>query len=101
MCIRDSSLNPQINMWEVARPIVEEYIRKSIGPRAVLRDLGKTALVISRFGPKLPDIVEAALLREAQKEPEKTASRGWLHALGYLGAAILGGLLVIVASEFF
>lgn len=95
------SLNPQINMWEVARPIVEEYIRKSIGPRAVLRDLGKTALVISRFGPKLPDIVEAALLREAQKEPEKTASRGWLHALGYLGAAILGGLLVIVASEFF
>jgi ubiquinone biosynthesis protein len=33
------SLNPQINIWNTAQPIVEDYIKKSIGPRAVLRDL--------------------------------------------------------------
>ena len=30
------SLNPHINIWEVANPIVTDYISKSIGPRAVL-----------------------------------------------------------------
>ena len=29
------SLNPQINIWEVARPIVEGYIKSSLGPVAV------------------------------------------------------------------
>jgi ubiquinone biosynthesis protein len=59
------SLYPQINIWEVARPIVEDYIKQSIGPRAVLRDLGKTAQVLARFGPRLPALVEAALIRQA------------------------------------
>ena len=26
------SLNPQINIWEVARPIVEGYIKSNLGP---------------------------------------------------------------------
>ena len=41
------SLNPHINIWEVARPVVEDYIKKSIGPRALLSDLTRTALVLS------------------------------------------------------
>jgi ubiquinone biosynthesis protein len=27
------SLNPTINIWKTAQPIVENYIRKSIGPK--------------------------------------------------------------------
>ena len=45
------SLDPHINIWEVARPVVEDYIKTSIGPRAVARDLAKTAKVLARFGP--------------------------------------------------
>jgi ubiquinone biosynthesis protein len=52
------SLNPQINIWEVASPIVTDYISKSIGPKAVLTDLGKTARVLARFGPRLPALFE-------------------------------------------
>jgi ubiquinone biosynthesis protein len=49
------SLDPHINIWTVARPVVEGYITKNIGPRALLRDLRRTApVVLSRFGPKLP-----------------------------------------------
>ena len=55
------SLNPQINIWEVASPIVTDYITKSIGPKAVLSDLGKTARVLARFGPRLPVLVEGLL----------------------------------------
>ena len=62
------SLHPQINIWEVARPIVEDYIKTNIGPRALLRDLAKTAQVIARFGPKLPGIAEAALIRQTEDQ---------------------------------
>ena len=95
------SLNPQINIWNVARPIVEEYIKESIGPKALLKDLGKTAIVLSRFGPKLPQVVEAALIRQAEsaEETAPTPSRGGpvLWALGGGGLVALGvviGLLI-------
>jgi ubiquinone biosynthesis protein len=57
------SLDPHINIWQVASPIVERYIRENLGPKAVLRDLVKTARVLARFGPKLPALVEAQLIR--------------------------------------
>ena len=37
------SLDPHINIWEVARPVVTDYINQSIGPRAVLRDVVQAA----------------------------------------------------------
>ena len=63
------SLDPQMNIWKTAQPIVEDYIKKSIGPRAVLRDLSNTAQVLARFGPRLPALVEAALIRQSTPTP--------------------------------
>jgi ubiquinone biosynthesis protein len=63
------SLNPQMNIWKTAQPVVEDYIKKSIGPRAVLRDLSNTAQVLARFGPRLPALVEAALIRQSTPTP--------------------------------
>jgi ubiquinone biosynthesis protein len=60
------SLHPQVNIWEVAKPVVQSYITQSIGPRAAARDLAKTARVLARFGPRLPGLVEAALIRQAE-----------------------------------
>ena len=59
------SLDPHINIWQVARPIVEGYIKDNVGPKALLRDLGRTARVLARFGPKLPRLVEAQLIKQA------------------------------------
>ena len=42
--------------------MVEEYIKQNVGPKALLRDLAKTARVLARFGPKLPALVEAQLI---------------------------------------
>ncbi len=55
------TMHPQINIWQVAQPVVESYIRQNVGPAAAIKDLAKTALVVARFGPKLPGLVEAAL----------------------------------------
>ena len=63
------SLDPHINIWEVARPVVEDYIKTNLGPKAALRDFAKTAKVLGRFGPRLPGLVEAALVAQANPKP--------------------------------
>jgi len=87
------SLDSQINMWEVARPVVENYIRASLGPRAVAADLGRMAQTLGRYGPRLPDIVERALWNAAQPPVEvelrpEPSRAGWLAAGAALGAAV-------------
>nr|WP_214650029.1 2-polyprenylphenol 6-hydroxylase [Palleronia pontilimi] len=92
------SLNPQINIWEVARPIVEDYIRDNIGPKALLRDLTRTAIVLSRFGPKLPAMAEAALIAQSVPAKDPVPSR-WPWVLGGMGAgAVLMALGVLLAE---
>lgn len=83
-------LDPHINIWEVAKPVVEGYITKNVGPRALLRDLGKTALVLARFGPKLPRMVEAALIAQSSPPPAKPKPWG-LRAV----VAVLIGLALL------
>ncbi len=85
------SLNPQINIWEVAQPVVEEYVEENVGPRAALRDLVHTARVLSRFGPRLPQMVEDALIGRGRAEPEQMRpSRLGPAAYVALGAALTG-----------
>ena len=85
------SLNPSINIWEVAQPVVEAYIRETLGPVAMMRDLGRTARVLSRFGPQLPALVEAALIRQRKPVAVLTPQRV-LHPVWWvlLGAAVSG-----------
>ena len=95
------SLDPHINIWEVARPVVERYIRQNLGPDAVLRDLVRTARVLARFAPRLPQVAEEALTRQAATAPAAAQRRGQaLAAAGWVllgGAAALGGALAYAA----
>ncbi len=93
------SLNPNINIWEVANPIVTDYITKSLGPRAVISDLGKTAMVLARFGPRLPALVESALLRQSNEPPvAHRAFWRWIVFAGASGIAV-GGLAMLVLDS--
>jgi ubiquinone biosynthesis protein len=80
------SLSPNINIWTVSQPIVESYIAESIGPKALIRDLGRTLRVVGRFGPRLPQIVEAALIQQ-QATPKTIKPNSWLKK----GALVLAG----------
>lgn len=93
------SLDPRMNIWKVAHPVVESYIKESIGPKAVARDLWKTAMVMARFGPRLPKLVEAALIRQSQPETPVTpnpwpARISWTLMGTALGAAAVLFLLM-------
>ncbi|MHA6264218.1 2-polyprenylphenol 6-hydroxylase [Arenibacterium sp. CAU 1754] len=93
------SLNPHINIWEVARPVVEDYIKQSIGPRAVASDLAKTALVMARFGPRLPGLVQSALIKQANPQPVQSTSRWGLVALALLAGTVLGAAVALLLER--
>ncbi|MEP1353958.1 MAG: 2-polyprenylphenol 6-hydroxylase [Tateyamaria sp.] len=93
------SLNPNINIWQVASPIVTDYIQKSIGPKAIVTDLYKTARVLTRFGPRLPGLVEAALIAQSNPQPEKR--RGfwrWIALAGLVGLLAGGGVALLIEA---
>lgn len=88
------SLDPRMNIWQVAKPTVEDYIKESIGPKALIKDMVKTARILARFGPLLPGIAEAALIKQNnQSQPSHHPSRSsgilWMTAGGALTAAII------------
>src|SRR3546814_9653984 len=58
------SLDPNINSWEAARPVIEDWARANLGPEALLRDAAGRLLRIPR---RLPGIAE---------RPEKPAGDG-------------------------
>ncbi len=88
------SLDAHINIWQVARPIVENYIQENIGPKAALRDLARTIRVLARFGPKMPEIVEAALSGKQSVETHSAKRRWAVPAMSaLLGAAIATAVL--------
>ena len=93
------SLDSNINIWDVSRPVVEEYITRNIGPQALLTDLYKTARILARFGPRLPQMAEAALL--AQSGPARPDPRGrWLDRAAWMlvGGVVVAGLAAVLAA---
>ncbi len=86
-------LNPKVNMWQLAQPLVEDWIFTNLGPRARLEQFVADGL---ETAGRLPDLVrrlEDALERgrePARQKPEPAWSRAWLWPL-------LVGLLIGLA----
>nr|WP_255599394.1 2-polyprenylphenol 6-hydroxylase [Hasllibacter sp. MH4015] len=92
------SLDEDMNIWTAARPVVEEYIARNIGPQAVARDLFRTAMVLSRFGPRLPQLAEAALIAQAHP-PRQDRRPVWPERLALgLGGVVVGAALAAILS---
>ncbi len=94
-------LNPELNMWELARPLIEDWMRETRGPAAGVRT---AAAVLARAVARVPAILadaEAALARYAREGPHEGTAGGsggsgprlwpvWL-ALGVLAILVLAG----------
>ncbi len=89
------SLDPQINMWEVARPVVESYIRDNLGPHAAARDLLRSVQVLGRFAPLLPEFLERRM-PELLREPAAPA-REPRRAAGVIAGMVAGGAIATAA----
>lgn len=93
------SLDPSLNIWDVSGPIVEEYIADNIGPKAFVRDGLATLRVLSRYGPRLPQMLDRALQAQSQETratSEQPRARPLFH--GLLGAASMLVILALLAA---
>lgn len=91
------SLNPSMNMWEMSRPVVTQYIADNLGPKAFARDFTTAVQILARIAPRLPQLAEQAITR-ASAPPEELAKKavpGWAWALG---GAVGGGFLVALVT---
>ena len=88
------SLNPNLNMWEAAKPVVENYIKENLGPKAILRDITESAKAIVKFGPHAPYLIEKSLRNALDFKPPKQYRRR-LPAL--IGGIVLGLFLGVIS----
>ncbi len=63
-------LDPQIDMWAAATPVVKDYVNNAIGPRAQAEKLKSAALKALEIAPKMPGYLESI-----GKAAEKYAAR--------------------------
>ena len=69
------SLDPHVNLWTTAKPVVEAWMRDHLGPKAVARDLRDALIILSRLAPRLPDLAETLLRPDEPDAEVKTAIR--------------------------
>ena len=86
------TLDPNLNMWKSAQPVVEEWMKDNLGPKAVKRDLEATLKVLSRFGPRMPEMAEKLLTKLAEGEPIEVEDQG-LELRRAIAVGVVAGLL--------
>ncbi|MFZ1728009.1 MAG: 2-polyprenylphenol 6-hydroxylase [Albidovulum sp.] len=89
------SLSEHVNIWQVAGPVVETYIKQNIGPQALLRDLFRTVRVLGRFGPRLPQLAKGLLIRQNEAPATPSRKSHWISVgLVLFGAGLAAGAFV-------
>ncbi|WP_339948608.1 2-polyprenylphenol 6-hydroxylase [uncultured Albimonas sp.] len=86
------TLDPNLNMWSAAHPVVEEWMKDNLGPKAVKRDLEATLKVLARFGPRMPEMAEKVLTKLAEGEPIEVKDQG-LELRRAIAVGVVAGLL--------
>jgi ubiquinone biosynthesis protein len=51
-------LDPDFNMWQVAEPVIREWIERNLGPVGKLEEFGRDTASMLRAATRLPEIVE-------------------------------------------
>jgi ubiquinone biosynthesis protein len=62
-----TKLNPSVNIWELARPLIEDWMRRHFGPRARLERAVEETLEGVRRVPRLVQTLEQLAERERRR----------------------------------
>jgi ubiquinone biosynthesis protein len=88
------NLNPDINMWEVSRPVVEKWVSENLSPLAIVRDTAKTTFEMLSRLPQIIEDVEHVIhqARDMQSAGARRRSSLKLFLYGIFGGIIGSGL---------
>ena len=94
-------LAPDLNLWETARPFLEQWMKKRRDPRKLIRDLSASAPALMAALPEVPQALRKALhefnavdhdRRQRERRLEKRLRRSYLiigTLIGFIAAAAL------------
>lgn len=51
------TLDPKLDLWSTAEPVVRSWIEENLGPRGKLEDVGRNLSTLARFANNLPDVL--------------------------------------------
>ncbi len=103
------TLAPQVNMWELAQPMIEGWMRERLGPQGRLKDAVATTLGTLERLPQIIDRVDAVTADIARgglrlhpdtarairgEEPGQRTARWFLWAPWLVAAALLAALVL-------
>ncbi len=106
-------LYPQLDLWQTAKPFLEDWVKQQMGPRAVLKQVRENLPFWGEKIPELPDLIYKALQQQtAQPQLEKPSQKPIINAIfaacGIISAtllylnndAVLAGVILAVAAIF-
>ena len=99
-------LDPGIDIWAVAEPILRQILRRRYGPRAWLREIKRRAPEWMRQAPRLPELLIQTLEQAASGRGELVIRARELEALAantrvtqrLLAGGLFGSTLLILAA---
>jgi len=99
-------LDPGIDIWAVARPVLERILRERYSPRRLAREFAKRVPELVTHAPEVPTLIHAWLRQQVEgrhelrmRSSDLTRLAGDLHLMQRrVVSAILGAGLLIVAA---
>jgi len=67
-------LYPQLNLWDTAKPFLEDWMKKQLSPAALLEDFKRDWPQWRALLPKLPQLLEQSLKQQEQLKPVAKAN---------------------------
>jgi ubiquinone biosynthesis protein len=101
------TLNPNLNMWVTAEPVVKDWLTRKLGPLGKLEEMGSSGRALLNAGLKLPEILQEGekavkALADLADDPESYLNRSQQFALNGLQTAGLlagAGALIVIAWQ--
>jgi ubiquinone biosynthesis protein len=87
-------LYPELNLWETAKPFLEDWLKRQYSPMNVVRQLQRDAPAFVHHASQLPEVIPQFLamqrkgLKEDQSQPKASALPNILIGAGFAAVAI-------------
>ena len=106
-------LYPDLDLWNTAKPFLEHWLRKQVGPRAFLRKIREYAPYWAEKAPEIPDLIYQVMLElrhlkkrskcvycAKEKEKKQSSKKSfWFIGLGVATACIVWVLLDLSVKD--
>lgn len=98
-------LYPELDLWKTAKPVLEDWMKQQVGPKAGLKKLRENAHDYSILLPKIPILTSELLnyLVEERRAKANNTIKKIKHNNSdkYINVSSISGAMLLIAASFF